>query len=629
MSQPEGLIPEGVEGTPLVLQPTSEPRISRLLAVVDPKFQVSASDPIFNYPTREFPIFPDGDDQEAPPIATMLLPDEDGVRDITLGEKPVRGFDTAWGPVWQGVIEDHQRVLASTEFKVATGVALGMATVASLQGALHLDGQSMGDSIANLIPHDDSLAQGATIGGRGFEMSASPGSQPEFSWQDGNIQTGYGIFRLRFSTGGTELIPQGGIQASARSFQDNLSEAALYMLVVGGPNGQLWTSDIIGRLPIEGSTNPLTMRTTESNTFKFSFNRRADTPDYKLLTFGVGFTQVPAGVSNMDMTANGLTCYALGGFDNSGNLKNYSDALCGLPGFANFPPVVDLTPAYTITPTSTDLVTATRTPTATETRTKTPTVTLTPTIVLSRTPTLTPQSFQLTQNVDAGVPSADVQYATEGVNAAIVNMRTRYGFEMDGILNLRLRNDTTGPHAAYRLVEIGVLDPTWRGSSPNGKRNTGSHEGGHQIAYFLSNNYDTGLWGDWWIVEGTAQFIADDSLTQAGYYQPLQKEACDVQYIVRIPVETPLRQMNASNPNLPVWGIASLAVRNFVDRFGNQAVPTYMRNIRSGPEVAFQMATNGVSQDSFAASFDATRAQLAFPGTKYQQWANSDPCIGL
>ena len=294
------------------------------------------------------------------------------------------------------------------------------------------------------------------------------------------------------------------------------------------------------------------------------------------------------------------------------------------------------------TPTSTPISQETPPPTPTESPTAAPTPTEqapTPT----PTPTETPIPFELRMNVYPGVPAEDKQYVIDGIEAARAYMRKHFNFNYEGLLTLNVNANSTGHGASYRSIDVWVFG-AWS-PHPTGKRNTAAHEMGHQLSLFLTNNLGSNLWGDWWMEEGTAQYIADESLTEAGYYTQNQQEACTVASIVRNrmsenPVTAPLRRMDTSNPNLPVWSIASFAVRDFVEQYGDEALAIYWQNVRArGPEDAFLLATGGilngdvivggVTLDQFASQFDLKRQNLTFPKDKYSYWETQNPCEGI
>lgn len=252
-----------------------------------------------------------------------------------------------------------------------------------------------------------------------------------------------------------------------------------------------------------------------------------------------------------------------------------------------------------------------------------PVATAEPIIIPTPEPTAAPIPFELRMNADPGVSATDIQYITDGVGIGRTYMQRHFNFDIDGIFNVNIKNDTTIPHSGYRYIEIGTLNRDWKDQSPKLKR--GPHEVGHQLEYILTNNLLIDFWGDWFLVEGVAVYINDRALTEAGYYTNNQLEACEIARVVRNPLPTPLRLIKGTQPG-PVWSIAMLAIKDMVAQYGDLVIPNYYKALRdNGVENAFIIATGGTSLDQFAAQFDQKRQQLRIPSS----WTNADPCAGI
>lgn len=601
----------------------------RLLAVVvsSGDFQVLPSDPILNIPTLEYPVYREGSVEGDQPEDILLLLDEEELEPMLLGNESVDG----WKATWQEAAEDARVVLGSKRFKVASGVAAGLAGFAALHGVGVFDDSGIDNSISDLaswnpLNPDSALAQGITPSGtptpqvlstslgRRFELTADPVG---LKWQNKVGETGYKIARWLLKSGRMDIFPStGSLSATTNSHPESqvLQEPACYMYSPQGLTGSLGNSELLCVIPnIHSATNsPQEFKVGSNASHRGLIFSWLAEPNTSYLLFGGPQTILLGEVSSYDYDTGGDPgCGLVVGI--RAGLVGYTDFLCGIPGLANYSGS-ELTP--TPSKTSTLLIPS---PSLTAILTGTPTRTPSP------SPTLTPLPFVLRMNVDPGVPAAYIQNLREGIDSSRLYMLAHYNFNLDGVLTVNVTSQM--PRTDYRIINIGLPGDE---SISNNTRSVAAHETAHQLEFFLTNNLPTTQWGDWFIFEGTAVHISNRALVESGYVNSLQVEACEVQRVVNIPVSESLRQIVGPRPGLPIYSIAGLAIQDLIEQFGDQVIPAYWRSVRdNGSENAFRIATREMSIDQFANQFDQKRRALTFPGEKYTQWANSNPCAGL
>jgi hypothetical protein len=178
------------------------------------------------------------------------------------------------------------------------------------------------------------------FGGKGLGVSSGAGNGVTLTWQSGNAQTTYLVYRVANGEGAVLAL---ALPSGTTSYTDlsALPGVNCYAILAQGPTTAAFSDfecAFVGFHSIVGSPQGYTLRLNQTTTANLTWSppSNAQANGYLVITLGGPAQEVSGSTTSQAVPTNGLTCYIVGALNN-GNLIGWTDLLCGLPGFATAP----------------------------------------------------------------------------------------------------------------------------------------------------------------------------------------------------------------------------------------------------------------------------------------------------